>query len=210
MSTIQRRFSVFFGAALLAMALAAPSAFAVADFPHEEDPSKWTAVAVVDYNGSIPDALPCDKGAPKEADCSFSGTGTSCKTVLFGVTSSCTPSLAGDLGYKGELIASSSPLGKEATGLICRHTVTHEYWLRLEGADGGVMFGYLGGDASSLGGTSPVHPRTISFGVPGGMTKISGGSGALSYFGATFNSLWSEKELLMGAYGTEPCGWAEL
>lgn len=212
MSSIQRRFGLLLGAALLTMAFAAPSAFAIVDFPHEEEAAKWTAVATHDYNGSIENSKECDGAAGGEADCSFSDTGP-CEKVVFGILSSCTASWSGDMGSTGNLTATTTSNLPEAgtyTAVICRHTTTKEYWIRAEGPKGGYAFGYVSADPSGLGGaTPPDHPRRVSFGMASGTTKHHGISSP-TFYGAAFNSMWSEKELLIGALGSEPCDWPEL
>lgn len=209
MSSIQRRFGLLFGAALLAMAFAAPSAFALVDFPHEQEASKWTAVATHDYNGSIEKSKPCGS---EGASCVFSDTGP-CEKIVFGVLFSCTATWSGDLGPNGDLTATSTtnlPETGTYTGVICRHTATKEYWIRIAGPKGGYAFGYVGSDPSGLGGgTPPDHPRSVSFGMPSGLTKHNGISSP-SYYGAAFSSMWEAKELLIGALGSEPCDWPEL
>ncbi len=213
MSSIQRRFGLLLGAALLTMAFAAPSAFATVDFPHQEEASKWTGVAVYDYNGGA--SVPCDEGKAGGADCSYNDSGAR-KYFQFGIALSCTGSWSGDVGSEGQFTVTSQTCMpfQGAEGRICQHSQTREYWLRLA-IGSAVSFAHLTANASGLATKTPTHhPFGVVFGTPSDNIYTFMNNGTAAHHVA-FNGMWSSQELLIGAgpgegAETAPCEWPEL
>jgi hypothetical protein len=204
------------GVALMMAGLTAASAFATNDFPHEEESAKWRGVTVYDYNGSIENALPCDAGAAGGADCSFNSTDEG-RRIIFGVSATCNGTWAGDIGWEGEVSSTSGKclLSETQTGIICQHTLTREYWVRVQSGTS-YMFAHLNVAPSGLATKTPTHhPLDGTFGIPseGIFTKATLPT-AGSFFQFSF-PMWSEKELLIGAgpgegAETAACDWPGL
>jgi hypothetical protein len=195
------------------LAVMVPSASALVDFPHEQTASKWRGILALDYEGGITKSLACDNGAPGGADCSFKAA-TSGKMTSFGIQVNCADQWEGDLGYKGEVSGWNGCVLGNATGQICQHALTREYWVRWTNGTG-VVFGHLLTDPSGLSSSSPTHfIRSGSFGHPaeGTFTGDISGNGRFYRFGTA--EMWSANEVLVGAGSSEDgnavCGWPEL
>jgi hypothetical protein len=221
MQSIQLRMGLAFCAVLAMMAVVAPAASAVVDFPHEESASKWAGVEVYDLNYNPGASQPCDGTAPGGAECAFEAADEQPKEIMYGLTINCgTSTIKGNMTVTGVVSVSqvSGCLGSSSagTGRICQHKPTREYWVRYTSSSGGaVMFGHFDVDPSGYSSTPPTDfLRDLVFGTPTDdvYTKINGAGTAAEYQQAEYPELWPNSTMWTGAGSgaNATCAWPGL
>jgi hypothetical protein len=196
--------------------------------PHRPIASDWRAVNAVDWSSNAANSYLCDS---PDANCSFSDSASiSSRVFVYGAlgVGTCTTTINGDVSSDGEISITSfgagdcgsgttNPAYLPATGDICFHKPTAEFWVRQNLAGHPLYAQVLVQPSGQPTTPASFYARGIMIGNPA--TEIFAdhlydlGPGTIrNYRHAAFDQMWATTGIdkLMIAQNSSDCGWPGL